>query len=90
MEDQLTRYSNNLGQTCSIGLTTFPFGPYLQDDDLPTNPITGSNVISIVATGDLEMGADGAGLGWKYDTAAGKFIVNDSNNDSQGVPYTSY
>ena len=90
LEDQLTRYSNALGQTCSIGLPTFPFGPYLQDDDLPANSITGSNVVSIVFVGDLEMTADGAGLGWKFDTVAGKFIVNDTGTDSQGVLYTTY
>jgi prepilin-type N-terminal cleavage/methylation domain-containing protein len=90
LQDQLTRYSNSLGQTCSIGLQTFPFGPYIQDDDLPTNSITGSSTVAIVSIGDLEMGADGAGLGWKYDTVAGKFIVNDTGNDSQGVAFTTY
>jgi len=90
MEDQLTRYSNAAGQTCSIGLPTFPFGPYLQDDDLPANSITGSSTVAIVFAGDLEMGADGPGLGWKYDTVAGKFIVNDNGTDSQGVLFTTY
>jgi type II secretory pathway pseudopilin PulG len=90
MEDQLTRYSNSIGQSCSVADTGFTFGPYIQDDDLPTNPISSSGVIAIVNTGDLEMTADGAGLGWKFDTAAGKFIVNDTNSDSQGVPFTSY
>jgi prepilin-type N-terminal cleavage/methylation domain-containing protein len=90
MEDQLTRYSNTLGQSCSVPDAGFTFGPYVQDDDLPANQISGSNVIAIVNTGDLEMTADGPGLGWKYDSAAGKFIVNDTNNDSQGVPFISY
>lgn len=90
IEDQLTRYSNAAGQTCSIADTGFVFGPYVQDDDLPTNPISGSNVIAIVTTGDLAMTADGASLGWKFDTMAGKFMVNDTNNDSQGVPFASY
>jgi hypothetical protein len=90
MEDQLTRYSNSTGQTCSVPDTGFSFGPYIQDNDLPTNPISGSNVIAIITTGDLEMTADGASLGWKYDSTAGKFIVNDTNNDSQGVPFTTY
>jgi prepilin-type N-terminal cleavage/methylation domain-containing protein len=90
IEDQLTRYSNNLGQTCSVPDAGFAFGPYIQDDDLPTNPISGSSVIAIVSTGDLEMTADGANLGWKFDTTAGKFIVNDTNTDAQGVPYSSY
>ena len=54
------------------------------------NPITGSNVMAIVTTGNLVMTADGAGLGWKFDTVAGKLIVNDTDLDSQGVPYSSY
>ena len=90
IEDQLTRYSNSAGQSCSVPDPGFAFGPYLQDDDLPTNPISGSSVVAIIATGDLEMTADGANLGWKFDTSAGKFIVNDTNTDSQGVPYSSY
>ena len=90
IQDQLTRYSNAAGQTCSVADAGFVFGPYVQDDALPANPISGSSVIAIVTTGDLEMTADGANLGWKFDTTAGKFIVNDTNNDSQGVPFVSY
>ena len=90
MEEQLSRYSNVSGQTCSLPLAGFSFGPYLQDDDVPANPVTGSNVVAIIDTGNLEIGADGASLGWKYDTSAGKFIVNDTSNDSKGVPYASY
>jgi hypothetical protein len=36
------------------------------------------------------MAGTGAGLGWKYDVTSGKFIANDTNNDSQGVAYDSY
>ncbi len=90
IEDQLTRFSNSAGQTCSIQDAGFASGPYLKDDDLPTNPITESSVVAIIATGNLEMTADGPGLGWKYDLAAGKFIANDTNLDTQGVPYPTY
>ena len=91
LEEQLTRYSNVLGQTCSLPETGFTFGPYIQEDALPANPITGSNVVAIVATGNLEMPADNAGLGWKYDTVAGKIIANDTNLDSGGVvAYSTY
>lgn len=90
IEDQLTRYSNAAGQTCSLPDTGFAFGPYLQEDNLPANPITASTVIAIVTTGDLNMPADGAGLGWKYDSTAGKFIANDSDLDGQGVAYSTY
>lgn len=90
IEDQLTRFSNLAGQTCSVPDTGFAFGPYIQEDLLPTNPITSSSVVAIVATGDLEMTADGPALGWKFDTVAGKFIANDTNLDSQGVAYSTY
>ena len=90
IEDQLTRYSNAAGQTCSVPDAGFQYGPYIQEDVLPANPITGSDVFAIVATGDLEMAADGAGLGWKYDTVAGKIIANDTNLDSAGVAYSTY
>ncbi len=90
IEDQLTRYSNLLGQTCSLPEAGFAFGPYIQEDVLPANPITGSDVFAIVATGNLEMAADGAGLGWKYDSAAGKIMANDTDLDSAGVAYSTY
>jgi len=90
LQDQLTRYSNTAGQTCSVADVGYAFGPYLREDILPDNPISGSGVFAIVNTGNLEMAADGANLGWKYDTTAGKLIVNDTNLDSQGIAYSTY
>ena len=91
MQDQLTRYSNLAGQTCSLPLAGYAFGPYIQEDVLPANPITGIDVVVIVTTGNLEMVADGAGGGWKYDSSAGKIIANDTTLDSGGVvAYSTY
>jgi hypothetical protein len=74
---------------------SFEFGPYIKGGALPDNPVTGSNVVAVVGAGaagagDLEMSADGAGLGWKYDVTSGVFIANDSNLDSGGVRFDSY
>ena len=92
IEDQLTRYSNLAGETCSqqVAGAGFAFGPYIQEDVLPANPITGDGVFAIIATGDLAMTPDGIGGGWKYDTASGKIIANDSSLDSAGVAYSTY
>ncbi len=90
IEDQLNRYSNAAGQTCSVADAGFAFGPYIREDELPTNPVSGSGVFAIISTGDLAMVADGPGLGWKYDSAAGKIIANDTNTDGQSVPYSTY
>ena len=89
LEDQLTLYSNKAGGTCSIAGTLFPFGPYIQEDVLPTNPITDDPTVVIVTTGNLVM-TPAVGGGWRYDTVAGKFIVDDSTLDSQGVAYSAY
>ena len=88
--DQLTRFTNAAGQSCSAPETGFVFGPYLKENDLPDNPITNSGAVAIVSTGDLNMAADGAGGGWKFDTTSGKFIANDSNTDGNGVAYSAY
>ena len=93
---QLTRYTNRAGQSCTLKVGgSFPFGPYLKESDLPANPVTASSLLAVVpvadaSAGDLAMGADGAGLGWKYDPTSGKFIANDSNLDSKGQPFDSY
>lgn len=94
--DQLTRYTNNNGQSCTRQDSgSFPFGPYIEGDDLPANPVTGDNTVQIVgaadaAAGDLGMQGTGAGLGWRYDVTSGKFIANDTNTDSHGVRYDAY
>ena len=95
-EEQLSRYTNVAGQSCSLTVGgTFQFGPYVKEDALPANPVTGSNVVAVVGAGDpgagdLEMLGNGAGLGWKYDVTSGKFIANDTNLDSAGTRYDSY
>ncbi len=94
--EQLTRYTNAAGQSCSRpDGGSYPFGPYLDENDIPANPITGDNTIAIVgsadpAAGDLGMQGAGAGLGWRYDVTSGKFIANDTNTDSNGVRYDAY
>ena len=94
--DQLTRYSNAAGETCSRpDGGAYPFGPYLDENDIPANPITGDNAVLVVlstdaAAGDLAMAGTAAGLGWRYDVTSGKFIANDTNTDSNGVRYDAY
>lgn len=93
---QLTRYTDGNGEACSRTDTgTFPFGPYLDENTIPANPVTGVSTILIVgaldpAAGDLNMVGTAADLGWRYDVTSGKFIANDTSTDSQSVRYDSY
>ena len=97
LTDQLTRYTNASGQSCSIadvggdGSVEFPFGPYLKSDSLPDNPVTDTAAVKFETTGDLAMGAQATpGLGWRYDTTSGKFIADDDSLDPSGVAYDTY
>jgi prepilin-type N-terminal cleavage/methylation domain-containing protein len=97
LTEQLTRYSNTGGQTCSIqdingdGAAEFPFGPYLKSDTLPTNPVTDTAAVKFETSGDLAMRAQATpGLGWRYDTTSGKFIADDNNLDPAGIAYDTY
>ena len=94
--DQLTRYTNANGQSCTLPVGgTFQFGPYLDENTLPANPVTGSSAVLVVGAaavgaGNLAMQGTGAGLGWRYDVTSGKFIANDTSTDSSGARYDSY
>ena len=94
--DQLTRYTNDTGQSCTLPVGgNFPYGPYIKESDIPANPITQSAVIVVIAAadaaaGNLAMGGDGPAGGWKYDVTSGKFLANDTNNDSRGVQFDTY
>lgn len=73
--DQLTRYSNAAGETCTVRDPGFDFGPYLPTG-IPANAITNVNTVALSGVGDLTMTADGTTGGWKFDYTAGKLIVN--------------
>ena len=81
---QMTLYTDGNGGACSIKENAFQFGPYLKKATLPPNPITNNAAFAVVNAGDLNMPADGADLGWKYDVLVGKFIAND-NTDIDGT-----
>ena len=95
LTNQLTRYTNAAGESCSIsddpagGVVEYPFGPYLKADVFPDNPVDGSNDVTFVATGDLDMGG-GDATAWRFDTTSGKFIADQTTLDGNGVPYDTY
>ena len=88
--DQLSLYTSATGAACSIKDATYEFGPYLQKNTLPANPITNSNAFEVVDAGDLLMAGTNVNLGWKYDINAGKFIANDTTDPDGAGPEVSY
>ena len=88
-KSQLTLYTDAEGVACSTRISsgtteTYIYGPYLQKSDLPNNPETNSNTLTIVTTGDLNLtgaAAPASGKGWKFDNKSGKFIADHADID---------
>ena len=89
--DQLSMYTDTDGKACSTTDATYRFGPYLKKSDLSANPVTNSNALSVVSTGNLVMAGANPGAGWKFDVITGKFIADDSvNTDINGNTYDTH
>lgn len=75
--DQLTQYTNQVGQSCSLPTETFAFGPYLKSAALPDEPFTLSNKLVIVSGTDESSGAHvPLSGGWLYNLDTGQFVPN--------------
>ena len=79
--DQLSRYSNAAGQTCTTTDATFKYGPYMKKDTLPSNSVTDNSALVISTTGALGMTGNATAAGWKFDNVTGQFIADDAAND---------
>ena len=78
--NQLTRYTNTDGEVSeTVGDPLFPFGPYIKNGKLPSNPFSGTNTVSIdSAETDITVrAASGGNEGWKFYRKTGVFIADD-------------
>jgi len=88
--DQLSRYTNAAGESCTKKDADFKYGPYLKKAALPDNPISEDGTLEVSVAGALGMTGTGAAGGWKYDTLTGQFIANDTNADADGNGYDTH
>ena len=79
--DQMTRYTNSAGQSCTTKDAVFKYGPYLKKDALPTNPVSGVSILAVSTTGALGMTGAAVAAGWKFDNITGQFIADDAAYD---------
>lgn len=84
LQEQLSLYTDSKGGACSVSDTTnHKFGPYMKKSAFPSDPFTNVSTITVVATGDLNMVADGTAGGWKYDSKTGKLIINHTDHQNR-------
>jgi general secretion pathway protein G len=86
-QQQLIGFSNQAGQTCTVAAPGFIFGPYLRA--IPNEPINNNNTVNMDLAANAAAPAAG-GVGWRYNTITGRFIINNSTNDRRGNPLSGH
>ena len=87
--NQMTRYTDPLGNTAAAYSNTFKFGPYLTK--IPENPLSSKSGILVVANNAPIPAPDlSQPYGWMYKPQTLQFIPNIPGTDLDGRPYTSY
>ncbi len=88
-EDQITTFTDDLGDAVAVKDATHIFGPYLRS--LPPLPVAGAGGTA-GAKGDTTVaGAAAAGVGWVYDETTGEVTANTGTaTDESGTLFTDY
>ncbi len=81
--DQLSRYTNSAGESCTKSDANFKYGQYLKKATLPANPLTNVATLSVSTTGALGMTSSVSNGGWKYDVVTGQFIADHQDYDDR-------
>jgi prepilin-type N-terminal cleavage/methylation domain-containing protein len=90
--DHMLMYSDANGKTCSIGDTTFKYGPYVRKG-FPNDSLTGKGGvaadITVTSTG-APLAPSSASGGWAYDSKSGQLVMNSNANDTRGKAYSTH
>ncbi|MCB1746136.1 MAG: prepilin-type N-terminal cleavage/methylation domain-containing protein [Gammaproteobacteria bacterium] len=81
--DQLSKYTNAAGESCTKSDANFKYGPYLKKAALPANPMTAVATLSMSTAGALGMTSASTNGGWKFDTKTGQFIADHTDYDDR-------
>lgn len=88
--EQLTRFSNAAGGTCTGNATQTTLGPYLRKG-IPSDPFSNPAVNAIaVATAGTPLAPAAATGGWSYDNRTGQIVMNSNALDSRGAAYSTH
>ena len=82
---QMTSYSDDVGNTSAVQLPGYPYGPYLSA--IPRSPLSDKPDVMIV---NGVFPAPDDSTGWIYNPVQPEMIANQSGNDQEGTPFTTY
>lgn len=84
--DQLTKYSDANGRTCSVAAATYIYGPYLRA--IPAETISNSNAV-VVAANATTNPPSASTVGWRYETGTNLLQINSTKEARDGKAYTT-
>lgn len=90
--DQMTKASDELGNTCAVADTTFRFGPYIRGA-IPADPVTGKGALAseiVVTSAGTPLAPAAATGGWAYDTKSGQLVMNSNAVDVKNKAFSSH
>jgi general secretion pathway protein G len=83
---QMTQNTDAWGNTNSTSSSVYQFGPYLTK--MPANAVNSDSSIEVV-TGNTAMTPDNS-TAWLYNPTTLEFMVNSTQSDSNGTPFSQY
>lgn len=86
--NQLTRYTDEAGNTSSSYSSVYRFGPYLSK--MPPNPLNGKSGVELVTDGSPTADESRDGIGWVFNPQTLELIANSAGSDEEGRAYASY
>ena len=85
---QLTKPTDESGNTAAANTQVFKFGPYLSA--MPSNPLNNLTAVLIVDdTSPIPTPTD-VDYGWIYKPLTGEIVANSTGSDASGTAYRNY
>ena len=86
--EQMTGYSDAMGQTSDDADSQYKFGPYLHQ--MPVNPLNDSAALRVVGGNDSFPDEPEGTEGWVYQPSSGRIAPNVAGEDVEGLAYFDY
>lgn len=86
--DQMTKASDEAGNTCAVADGTFRFGPYVRGA-IPAEPINNKSDV-VVSNAGTPLAPSTAVGGWAFDTKSGQFVMNSNDKDVKKNAFSSH
>lgn len=85
---QLTKSSDNIGNTAQAGTVGYAYGPYIRM--MPSNPVNGKSSVLVVSDSSTLPAAASDQYGWVYQPKTLTLKPDSKGNDDSGKAYWNY